>query len=184
MYGFIPFEIYKNLKMAKITFITGGARSGKSSFAQRLAEQQSESPIYLATARIWDDDFATRVQRHKADRDERWETIEEEKELSKHDVAGKTVLMDCVTLWLTNYFYDCNYQIDEALEVAKGEWKRFAAQDMYLIVVSNELGMGIHPENEMARKFADLQGWMNQFIAQQADTVYLMVSGIPVRIKG
>lgn len=170
--------------MASITFITGGARSGKSSFAQRLAEQQSDNPVYLATARIWDEDFAQRVKRHQDDRDDRWQTVEEEKELSKHDFTGQTVLMDCVTLWLTNFFHDNDYKIDGALEAAKAEWERFAKQDMNLIVVSNELGMGVHPENELARKFADLQGWMNQFIAQQADTVFLMVSGIEVKIKG
>lgn len=169
--------------MATITFITGGARSGKSSFAQRLAEDQSEKPIYLATARIWDEDFAQRVKRHQDDRNERWQTVEEEKELSKHDFSGETVLLDCITLWLTNYFHDSGYQLNNALDAAKAEWKKFVEQEMELIVVSNELGMGVHPENEMARKFADLQGWMNQFIAAQADTVYLMVSGIDIKIK-
>ncbi len=170
--------------MATITFITGGARSGKSRFAQQLAEQDSDTPIYLATARIWDEDFADRVKRHQNDRDEKWETIEEEKELSKHDFSGKTVLLDCITLWLTNFFHDHRYQVDETLEAAKKEWQKFIRQDMNLIVVSNELGMGVHPEHETARKFADLQGWMNQFIAEQADKVYLMVSGIEVKIKG
>ena len=169
--------------MATITFITGGARSGKSCFAQRLAENQSEKPIYLATARIWDEDFAQRVKRHQDDRNERWQTVEEEKELSKHDFSGETVLLDCITLWLTNYFHDSGYQLNNALDAAKAEWKKFVEQEMDLIVVSNELGMGVHPENEMARKFADLQGWMNQFIAAQADTVYLMVSGIDIKIK-
>jgi adenosylcobinamide kinase/adenosylcobinamide-phosphate guanylyltransferase len=169
--------------MPTITFITGGARSGKSSFAQRLAEEQSEKPVYLATARIWDEDFANRIKRHRDGRDERWQTVEEEKELSKHDFSGKVVMLDCITLWLTNYFHDSDYRIDETLEAAKTEWTKFVQQEMNLIVVSNELGMGVHPENEMARKFADLQGWMNQFIAQQAETVYLMVSGIPVKIK-
>lgn len=169
--------------MLKITFITGGARSGKSSFAQQLAEQSSENPIYLATAKIWDEDFAKRVKRHQDDRDERWQTIEEEKELSKHNLSGRTVLLDCITLWLTNFFYEHNYKLDETLEVAKKEWLEFTKQDMNLIVVSNELGMGVHPENEVARKFADLQGWMNQFIAKQADEVMLMVSGIPIKIK-
>ncbi|MGQ7870190.1 bifunctional adenosylcobinamide kinase/adenosylcobinamide-phosphate guanylyltransferase [Sunxiuqinia sp. sy24] len=169
--------------MATITFITGGARSGKSSFAQQLAESQSGSPIYLATARIWDEDFAQRVKRHQNDRDDRWQTLEEEKLLSRYDLTGKTVLLDCITLWLTNFFHDNDYQLEVAMEAAKAEWTKFVKQDMNLLVVSNELGMGVHPENEMARKFADLQGWINQFIAQQAGTVYLMVSGIPVKIK-
>lgn len=169
--------------MATITLVTGGARSGKSSFAQQLAERQSERPVYLATARIWDEDFAQRVRRHQSDRDEHWENVEEEKQLSKHDFSGKVVLMDCVTLWLTNFFHDNAYQIDPALAQAKAEWEQFIQQDMELIVVTNELGMGVHPEHEVARKFADLQGWMNQHIAKAADAVYLLVSGIPVKIK-
>ncbi|MEL7585751.1 MAG: bifunctional adenosylcobinamide kinase/adenosylcobinamide-phosphate guanylyltransferase [Prolixibacteraceae bacterium] len=169
--------------MATITFITGGARSGKSRFAQELAEQRSDHPVYLATARVWDEEFAARIKRHQADRDQRWQTVEEEKWLSGHDFSGKTVLLDCITLWLTNFFYDHETQVEKTLEEAKKEWKAFVAGDMDLIVVSNELGMGVHPENEIARKFADLQGWMNQFIAREADEVYLMVSGIAVKLK-
>lgn len=169
--------------MAMITFITGGARSGKSRFAQQLAEQRSEHPVYLATARVWDDDFAARIRRHQSDRDQRWQTVEEEKWLSKHEFSNRTVVLDCVTLWLTNFFYDNGSESEITLEEAKREWNAFIAQEMDLIVVSNELGMGVHPENEVARKFADLQGWMNQFIAQGAGEVYLMVSGIAVKVK-
>ncbi len=169
--------------MAEITFITGGQRSGKSSFAQRLAEEQSEAPIYLATAHIWDNDFKQRVIRHQADRGEQWQTIEEDFLLSKHNFTGKTVLLDCITLWLTNIFYKNKNSVDQSLEIAKTEWNKLIQQNFNLIVVSNELGMGVHPENEVARKFADLQGWMNQYIAKTANTVFLMVSGIPVKIK-
>lgn len=169
--------------MAKLTFITGGVRSGKSRFAQQLAEQRSDHPVYLATARIWDDDFALRVKNHQSKRDRRWQTVEEEKWLSTHDLGGRIVLLDCVTLWLNNFFFDNQNQVEATLEEAKEEWKRFVAYDMDLIVVSNELGMGVHPENEIARKFADVHGWMNQFIARQADEVYLMVAGIEVKIK-
>ncbi len=169
--------------MAKITFITGGQRSGKSSFAQRLAEEKSNVPIYLATAHIWDDDFNARVERHKSDRGNHWKTIEEEIFLSKFRLAGKTVLLDCITLWLTNIYYQNKNDVDKSLEIAKSEWDKFIEHKFNLIVVSNELGMGVHPENEMARKFADLQGWMNQYIAKSANKVILMVSGIPVNIK-
>ncbi|MCY1720117.1 bifunctional adenosylcobinamide kinase/adenosylcobinamide-phosphate guanylyltransferase [Prolixibacteraceae bacterium Z1-6] len=169
--------------MAEIIFITGGQRSGKSSFAQRMAEEKSENPIYLATAHIWDDDFRWRVKRHQSDRGEQWQTIEEEIEISKHDLAGKTVMLDCITLWLTNIFYQNKSDVDASLEIAQKEWDKFTAGDFTVIVVSNELGMGVHPENEMARKFADLQGWMNQYIAKSANRVQLMVSGIPVKIK-
>jgi adenosylcobinamide kinase/adenosylcobinamide-phosphate guanylyltransferase len=170
--------------MAQITFITGGARSGKSSYAQQLAVSQSESPVYLATARVWDEDFRQRIERHQNDRGLHWINIEQEKELSVCDVGGKTVLLDCITLWLTNIFFDNQFDMDRSLEEAKAEWNRFVQKEMNLIVVSNELGMGVHPVEESARKFADLQGWMNQYIAQQASEVFLMISGIPVKIKG
>jgi adenosylcobinamide kinase/adenosylcobinamide-phosphate guanylyltransferase len=166
----------------QITFITGGQRSGKSSYAQKLAEEQSTQPIYLATSRIWDEDFRKRVERHQNDRGKHWTTIEEEKHLSKHNFADKTVLLDCITLWLINIFYDNNNHVEKSLQEAKNEWDVFIKQDFNLIVVSNELGMGVHPENEIARKFADLQGWMNQYIAKKADEVILMVSGIPLEI--
>jgi adenosylcobinamide kinase/adenosylcobinamide-phosphate guanylyltransferase len=169
--------------MAQITFITGGQRSGKSSFAQRLAEEKSESPVYLATAHIWDEDFKSRVIRHQSDRGEQWQTIEEEIEISKHDLAGRVVLLDCITLWLTNIFYENKNDVDASLVSAQKEWNKFIAQDFTLIVVSNEIGMGVHAENEIARKFADLQGWVNQYIAQSAHEVQLMISGIPVKIK-
>ncbi len=169
--------------MAQITFITGGARSGKSSFAQQMAESASANPVYLATARVWDDDFRKRIERHQNDRGSHWATIEKEKQLSTCEMDGQTVLLDCITLWLTNIFFDNQFDVDRSLEEAKNEWDCFVKKEMNLIVVSNELGMGVHPVEESARKFADLQGWMNQYIAQQASVVFLMISGIPVKIK-
>lgn len=169
--------------MAQITFITGGQRSGKSSFAQKLAEEKSDSPVYLATARVWDEDFRKRIERHQQDRGGHWTTLEEEKELSTVDRTDKVVLLDCITLWLTNIYTNNNFEVDKSVEEAKNEWDNFIEADFELIVVSNELGMGVHPENESSRKFADLQGWINQYIAGKADTVMLMVSGIPVQIK-
>ncbi|MFV0591525.1 MAG: bifunctional adenosylcobinamide kinase/adenosylcobinamide-phosphate guanylyltransferase [Draconibacterium sp.] len=169
--------------MAQITFITGGQRSGKSSFAQKCAEENSDAPVYLATAHIWDEDFHNRVKRHQSDRGNQWQTIEEELKISKHNLVGKIVMLDCITLWLTNIFFQNNNDVDASLELAKHEWDKFIQQDMKLFVVSNELGMGVHPENELARKFADLQGWMNQYIAKTAHEVILMVSGIPVQVK-
>lgn len=169
--------------MRKITFVTGGARSGKSNYAQRLAETLSDNPVYLATARRWDDDFGDRIRRHRADRDQRWQTLEEEKQLSRHNLMGRTVLLDCITLWLTNIFHDNEYRLDPSLEEAKAEWNRFIKQDFTLIVVSNEIGMGVHASDEISRRFTDLQGWINRHIADLADEVYLIVSGIPLRLK-
>jgi adenosylcobinamide kinase / adenosylcobinamide-phosphate guanylyltransferase len=169
--------------MSNIIFITGGQRSGKSRYAQQLAEGLTDRPIYLATARVWDDDFKARIHRHRSDRGEHWQTVEEEKRLGRLVFEKRVVLLDCITLWLTNIYHDNQYQVEASLAEARDEWRVFAAQDFTLIVVSNELGMGLHAEQESARKFADLQGWMNQHIAAMANTVYLMVAGIPVKIK-
>jgi len=166
-----------------ITFVIGGTRSGKSSFSQKLAEQNSDKPVYLATSRIWDADFKKRVDRHRSDRGDQWITIEEEKQLHKIDLEGKTVVLDCITLWLTNIYHDFDYDLDQSLTLAKEIWDQFIKKEMHLIVVSNELGMSIHPESEVARKFTDLQGWMNQYIASNSDNVYTMTAGIPVKIK-
>lgn len=170
--------------MSDIHLITGGQRSGKSSFAQETALSLSQNPVYLATARVWDDDFRERINRHKADRGKNWENLEIPIHISKADVTGKVVLLDCITLWLTNlYFEHKELNIDEVLELAKKEFNRLVQQDAQFIIVTNEIGMGGHGENEVARRFTDLQGWMNQYIASLADKVTLMVSGIPVKIK-
>jgi adenosylcobinamide kinase/adenosylcobinamide-phosphate guanylyltransferase len=168
-----------------IYLITGGERSGKSSYAQKLALNLSDSPIYVATARKWDSDFQNRIDRHQQERDERWTNIEEEKYLSKIDFSEKTALIDCVTLWLTNFFVDHKNDISLSLEEAKKEFLAIAKhQNTTIIIVTNEIGMGVHAETHIGRKFVELQGWMNQFLAENADEVVLMVSGIPVKIKG
>jgi len=168
-----------------IYLITGGERSGKSSYAQNLALQLSDAPIYVATARKWDDDFQNRINRHQQERDERWTNIEKEKQLSEIDFSGKTALIDCVTLWLTNFFVDTKNDVTSSLEEAKKEFILMAAQEnATFIIVTNEIGMGVHAETLIGRKFTELQGWMNQFLASKADEVILMVSGIPVKIKG
>jgi adenosylcobinamide kinase/adenosylcobinamide-phosphate guanylyltransferase len=163
--------------------ITGGARSGKSRHAQELALQHSGNPLYVATARPFDEDFKQRIRRHQQDRDQRWSTVEEEKHLSRLDLEGRVVVIDCVTLWLTNVFIDLAFDVDACLEACKKEFDALIRKNALLIFVSNELGMGVHAESEMGRKFTDLQGWMNQYIAAKADTVLLMVSGIPLVVK-
>lgn len=169
--------------MGRIILITGGARSGKSSYAEKLALSLSPNPVYLATARIWDEEFRKRVVRHQEIRGPEWTNIEEEKILSRYSLPGRTILIDCVTLWCTNYFYDLNADTDRALTDIKAEFDRFTAQDATFIFVTNEIGMGGTSVNEIQRKFTDMQGWMNQYIAGRADEVILMVSGIPVKIK-
>lgn len=169
--------------MKQIILITGGARSGKSTHAEKMALSLSPTPVYMATARIWDEEFRQRVVRHQERRGPEWINIEEEKQLSKHRLEGHVVLIDCVTLWCTNFFFDLKADTDAALTAAKEEFDRFTNQDATFIFVTNEIGMGATSENEIQRKFTDMQGWMNQYIAAKADKVWLMVAGIGVEIK-
>ena len=195
--------------MKKIILITGGQRSGKSTYAEKLTLELAagEQAVYMATAKIWDEEFAHRVQLHKERRGRQWINIEEEKCLSKHNVAGRVVLIDCVTLWSTNFFFDVamndsgstasgpdtTMDADEAAESAsavertlaqiKEEFEKFTAQDATFIFVTNEIGLGGVSENKVQRQFTDLLGWLNQYIASRADEVVFMVSGIPMKIK-
>lgn len=168
--------------MKRIILITGGQRSGKSSKAEGLALSLTDRPVYMATAHIWDDEFRERVRRHQQRRGQQWTNIEEERQLSRHNVEGRVVVIDCVTLWLTNFFFDTS-NVDQTLEAVKAEFDRFTSQDAIFIFVTNEIGSGGVSENAVQRKFTDLEGWMNQYIAQKADEVILMVSGIAVKIK-
>lgn len=169
--------------MKKITLITGGQRSGKSSYAEKTALSQSDNPVYMATARIWDEEFRTRVLRHQASRGPQWINIEEEKELSRHDLTGHVIVIDCVTLWCTNFFFDLESDVKQSLHALKSEFDRFTSQDATFLFVTNEIGLGEVSNNELQRKFTDLQGWTNQYIASKADEVILMISGIPIKIK-
>lgn len=170
--------------MTTITLVTGGQRSGKSRFAEQLALSKTEHPIYMATSRVWDEEYRHRIVLHQQGRSDNWQTIEEDKQLSKHPVAGQVVLVDCVTLWATNYFFDLNSDISQALTAIQDEFDAFTRQEAQFIFVTNEIGLGGTPENTLQRQFTDLLGWLNQYIAQQADEVYVTVSGIPVKIKG
>ena len=170
--------------MKKIILITGGQRSGKSNKAEELALSLSANPVYVATAHIWDDEFRERVRKHQERRGPQWTNIEEEIHLSKHDLSGRVVVIDCVTLWLTNFFFHTESDVNKSLEAAKAEFDAFTQHDATYIFVTNEIGSGGTSENAIQRKFTDLQGWMNQYIASKADEVILMVSGIPVKVKG
>lgn len=175
--------------MKRIILITGGQRSGKSMYAEKLALSLSDHPVYMATAHIWDDEFRERVTMHKKRRSSNWTNIEEEKHLSTHLIYNKVVVIDCITLWCTNFFYDRNKPeqqqptVDEALEAIKKEFDKFTQQEATFIFVTNEIGSGGVSDSIVQRRFTDLVGWMNQYVAQRADDVVLMVSGIPVEIK-
>jgi adenosylcobinamide kinase/adenosylcobinamide-phosphate guanylyltransferase len=167
----------------KVIVITGGQRSGKSSYAQKIALSLSENPVYLATSRVWDDEYRARIIRHQADRGKEWTNIEEEKFLSQHELSGRVVLIDCVTLWATNFFFDNNADVDLSLSHLKEEFLKLLSKDATFLFVTNEIGLGGVSPDELQRKFTDLQGWFNQYIAGKADEVILMISGIPVIIK-
>ena len=169
--------------MKKIILITGGQRSGKSSKAEEMALSLSANPVYVATAHIWDDEFRERVKKHQERRGPQWTNSEEEIQLSKHDLSGRVVVIDCVTLWLTNFFFQLESDVNKSLEAAKIEFDAFTQHDATYIFVTNEIGSGGTSENAIQRRFTDLQGWMNQYIASKADEVILMVSGIAVKIK-
>jgi len=166
----------------RIVLITGGQRSGKSAFAENLALSLSSQPVYMATSRIWDDDFAQRVKVHQERRGPQWTNIEEEKELSRHQVEGRVVLIDCCTLWATNYFFDLK-DTEQCKTALKAEFDKLTEQSAYFIFVTNEIGLGGVSENELQRKFTDLQGWLNQYVASKANDVYFLISGISLKIK-
>lgn len=171
--------------MGGLTLITGGARSGKSSFALGEALKAGGRRLFIATLEPLDAEMGKRVALHRAERGDGWDTREEPLELASliGEIAGRyqAAVVDCLTLWLSNVMHsgkDVNKAIDELSASVEG-----AKRTMHLYVVSNEVGMGIVPENEVARAFRDYAGLLNQRIAAVADEVFLMASGIPVKIK-
>lgn len=168
--------------MSEIILITGGQRSGKSRQAEQMALSLADNPVYVATAHVWDEEFGERVRRHQERRGPQWTNIEEEKYLSRHDLTGRVAVIDCVTLWLTNFFFE-NQDVDQTLRAVKEEFDRFTVNDATYIFVTNEIGSGGVSIDAVQRRFTDLQGWVNQYIADRANQVILMVSGIPLRVK-
>ena len=166
-----------------IIYISGGVRSGKSGYAQQMALKLSEQPVYIATAKIWDDDFKTRVEFHKQERGPQWTTFETYQNLYLLPIENKTVVIDCITLWLTNIFMDNESDSAKALEVFKKEIYHLSSLPGTFIIVSNELGMGLHAGTPLGRKFTDLQGLANQYVASLATEAIFMVSGLPLFLK-
>ncbi|MDO9152611.1 MAG: bifunctional adenosylcobinamide kinase/adenosylcobinamide-phosphate guanylyltransferase [Paludibacter sp.] len=169
--------------MQRIILITGGQRSGKSSYAQKLALSLTSNPVYLATSAVWDEEHRQRIERHKRDRGPEWTNIEELKDVQNVDVNDKVVVIDCITLWATNFFTETNGNVELSLSAITERFEAFTKQNATFIFVTNELGLGGTTTNDLQRKFNDLLGWVNQHIAQRADEMVLMVSGIPVYIK-
>ncbi len=172
--------------MSKVYFITGGARSGKSAFAEKLAKDLAGKRAYIATAQALDPEMAAKIEKHRRDRDNVWDTYEEPlavaELLRKLSSGYQVVLLDCLTLWLSNVMAHTNG--DDAVTARSRELAAAIADfSGSCIVVSNEVGLGIVPDNPLARKFRDLAGMLNQKIAQAADEVYFTAAGIPVKIK-
>lgn len=163
--------------------VTGGQRSGKSLYAERLTLERSDRPVYMATAEARDDELRDRIRRHRERRGGNWTTIEAQMHLSEHDVNGRQVLIDCATMLSTNYFFACGEDIDRTLDAVRADLEGLFAQDAAFVVVTNEIGLGGISANAMQRRFTDLLGFVNKYIADRADTVYMMVSGIPLKIK-
>lgn len=174
--------------MKRIILITGGQRSGKSVLAEQMALRLSAAPVYIATAHIWDDEFKRRVDKHKERRGSQWTNIEEEKFLGNIHIYNKVAVIDCLTLWCTNFYFEFSSgndapDISSILSRIEEEFDKFTAQDATFIFVTNEIGSGGVSDNAVQRHFTDLLGWFNQYVASKADDVYLTVSGIPVKIK-
>lgn len=173
---------------SKFILVLGGARAGKSSFALRLVQERTvaTSVCFVATAQALDADMTERIARHREERPANWKTIEEPYELDAALLqAGEAniVIVDCLTLFVSNWLLrtdDCEPLIDDVIE-------RFVAtvrsQTRTVICVSNEVGLGIVPDNPLGRTFRDLLGRVNQQFAEAADEVYLLVAGLPLRLK-
>ena len=164
--------------------VLGGARSGKSAFAERLAEESGLEMVYIATAEAGDAEMAERIASHRARRGSGWRTIEApealEAALAREAGEGRATLVDCLTLWLANLI-ERHADLDARTEALAEAARRAPG---LRILVSNEVGLGIVPDNALARKFRDAQGRLNQRIAAAADRVAFMAAGLPLWLKG
>jgi adenosylcobinamide kinase/adenosylcobinamide-phosphate guanylyltransferase len=173
--------------MKELLFVTGGCRSGKSRFALDYANTWFKNKVFLATSQALDEEMERRIEQHRKARGSDWTTIEEPtnlaEALSALDTTYDVVLIDCLTIWISNLLMDGKteeqiiFLTEQLVEVMKG-------MDQSIIVVSNEVGSGIVPENKIARVYRDIAGMVNQKVAACSDTVVLTVAGIPQAIKG
>lgn len=168
----------------KSVLVLGGARSGKSSYAEKMAQSSGLQPLYLATGRAFDDEMENRIAIHRDRRGSDWQTVEEPLDLvgalTLHVAVDRFVLVDCLTLWLTNLMMA---ERDIAAETA-GLVAMLPNLAGPVVFVSNEVGFGIVPENRMAREFRDHAGFLHQAVAAVADEVYLIAAGLPLKMKG
>lgn len=165
------------------TVVLGGARSGKSSFAEHLARRSGLPRLYIATATAGDEEMQQRITRHRAERGPEWRTIEEPLALLdvlSRETSDGVTLVDCLTLWLSNMM---EAQSDVALESRRlADWLR--GREHRIILVSNEVGMGLVPDTPLGRKFRDAQGRLNQVVAAAVNNVAFVAAGLPIWLKG
>lgn len=168
--------------LSHLTFVTGGARSGKSHFAEQLAKDSQQAVTYLATAQAFDSEMRDRIIRHQNDRPSTWHTVEEPLNVPQiiQHITTPVLLLDCLSLWVSNMMLT-DWQdekilasIDELLSMLQGK---------KAILVTNEVGFGIVPENALARRYRDTLGWVNQKCAAASDEAWLLVSGLPIQLK-
>jgi adenosylcobinamide kinase/adenosylcobinamide-phosphate guanylyltransferase len=173
--------------MPDVTLITGGARSGKSRLALELAEAY-ENKTFVATAQVCDDEMAERIRRHQEDRDNSFLTVEEPLHLARAlreiPPGQQVVVVDCLTVWLGNVMHRHGFEQSRYREV--DEFLDTLVQDrsFAVVLVANELGMGLVPDNALGRRFRDVAGELNQAVARLADRMFFVVSGLPLSLKG
>jgi len=170
----------------RLTLILGGARSGKSRFALDCARSRKSPVLFIATSEAGDADMADRIARHRAERPAHWETLEEPCALAaalQPRVTPAVVVVDCVTLWVTNLMLRPDAQWEPAVAELEAFLRWHDGRSGERILVSNEVGLGVVPENALARRFQEWLGFFNQRLAAAADEVYWMVAGLPVDVK-
>lgn len=169
----------------RAVLVLGGARSGKSAFAERMVLSSKGAAHYIATGRAWDDEMRSRIATHRHQRGDRWITHEEPlnltETLERLDHASNTILVDCLTLWVTNLMMEEGRDVEAAFQPLIDHAVGARAR---IIFVSNEVGLGIVPENRMAREFRDHAGRLHQKIAAIAEEVYFVAAGLPLKMKG
>ncbi|MGE4431037.1 MAG: bifunctional adenosylcobinamide kinase/adenosylcobinamide-phosphate guanylyltransferase [Sphingobium sp.] len=169
--------------MSNSLLVIGGARSGKSRYAQARAEASGLKPVFIATAQAFDGEMRDRIARHQADRGPEWETVEAPLDLPRaiaaHGAPDRVLLVDCLTLWVSNLML-AGQDVGQA---AGALVEALTAAEGLVVLVSNEVGWGIVPDNALARRFRDEAGFVNQGVAAAAGEVQMVVAGLPLRLK-